>query len=332
MLRFVRLGEPADLGAFALHPALAVRALDSGRLTREAPDAHWLAMREDRVVARASLWWTAVAPWPDARLGYIGHYAAADLDAGRAALSHACGELAAHGATQAIGPIDGSTWHAYRLVIDRGELPPFFLEPDNPDDWPAHFAAAGFTTFARYTSALVDHLEAGQPAILAAEQRLVAAGYQFRPLDLNARDRELDRLYDLSLAAFARNLLYTPIGRDEFRAQYAQLLPKVDPRLVMLAERGADLAGYCVTLPDLLEAARTGATRTAIVKTLAVHPNHGGAGLGGVLTDRSQRAAAALGFTRVIHALMLETNASQRISQRYGQTCRRYALFSRRVP
>ena len=68
---------------------------------------------------------------------------------------------------------------------------------------------------------------------------------------------------------------------------------------------------------------------TAIIKTLAVRPDHAGVGLGGVLTDRCQRIALDLGMTRIIHALMLETNVSQRISQRYGRTFRRYALFSR---
>ena len=37
---------------------------------------------------------------------------------------------------RAVGPLDGSTWRRYRLVTERGVEPPFFMEPDNPDDWP----------------------------------------------------------------------------------------------------------------------------------------------------------------------------------------------------
>lgn len=323
------VADPTQPGDVVPHDALAGRPLNPARIEREHPDAHWIAVRNGLAVARASLWWRGVAPWPDATLGYVGHYAAADVDAGRAILTHAAAELARRGVTRVVAPLDGSTWHAYRLVVERGDVPPFFLEPQNPDDWPAHFEAAGFDVFARYTSALVDAVPASTPAVLETKTRLEAAGYRIRPIDPRRSERDLDRLFELSLAAFARNLLYTPIARDEFLAQYAPILPKVDPRLVLLAERDSALAGYCFAVPDLLEVARRGTSTTAIIKTLAVHPDHAGIGLGGVLTDRCQQAVAGLGFMRVIHALMLETNASQAISRRYGRTCRRYALFSR---
>ena len=53
-------------------------------------------------------------------------------------------------------------------------------------------------------------------------------------------------------------------------------------------------------------------THGVIVKTLAVHPDHGGAGLGGLLVARCQEAAAKLGYTRAVHALMHEANQSRR--------------------
>lgn len=332
MILTLRSCAAADLVDIALHPALAAGPVDAARLHHDAPDAHWLALRGGVAVARASLWWHDLPAWADGPLGYIGHYAAADAEAGRAVLEHAALELTHHGVTRAVGPIDGNTWRAYRLVVQRGDLPPFFLEPQNPDDWPAHFTAAGFTEFAHYTSALVEHIEIGSPAVAAAYARLTAAGYRFRGLNLEHADRELAALLDVSLAAFARNLLYSPISRAEFLAHYAQILPTVDPRLVLLAERDDVVVGYVFALPDLLAAARTGATHTVVVKTLAVHPAHAGSGIGGVLTDLCQQAALDLGYTRVIHALMLDTNVSQRISQRYGRPFRRYALFSRVLP
>lgn len=316
-------------GSHPLHEALATRPLDAPTVARHAPGAHWVGVRDGVAVARASLWWDDLPAWPDERLGFIGHYAAADLDAGRTLLIHAAAELARRGRTLAVGPIDGSTWRSYRLVTERGDRPPYFLEPQNPGDWPDHFRSAGFDESARYTSAAAVAVHDPPPSIAAAEARLHDAGYRIRPLDTEAIGRELANLYALSMASFARNLLFAPISHEEFTEQYAAILPKVDPRLVLLAECAGQMAGYVFAIPDLLEAARTGAAQTLIVKTLAVHPDHAGAGLGGVLTDRCQRAGAALGFTGVIHALMLETNVSQRISQRYGHSFRRYALFSR---
>lgn len=312
-----------------LHPVLTARPVSTGTWRRDAPDDHWLVERDGRAVARASLWWSHVPAMPGEIIGLVGHYAAADADAGSTLLRHAVTVLASHGCTIAVGPLDGSTWHAYRLVTERGTEPPYFLEPDTPDDWPAHFAAAGFDVLAGYTSALVSPIPPSPPAMDEVARRLEPQGYTLRPVDPSRAAAELDALYEISIAAFAGNFLYTPIDRDAFHAQYGAILPTIDPRLVLLAEHAGAVVGYVFVVPDLLEQARTGRARTAIVKTLAVHPAHNGRGLGGLLVDRVQRAAADLGFTRVIHALMFASNRSQQISRHYGTPFRRYALFSR---
>ena len=68
---------------------------------------------------------------------------------------------------------------------------------------------------------------------------------------------------------------------------------------------------------------------TVILKTLAVHPDYSGLGLGGLLTARSHDAARQLGYHRVIHALMHETNKSRRISGHTAVPVRRYTLFAK---
>ena len=311
------------------HPALAGRPLRPDAWRRDAPDAHVVGLRDGVAVARASLWWRHTPPLPGETVGLVGHYTAADAEAGTEVLRNAVSVLKAHGCTIAIGPLDGSTWHAYRLVTERGTEPPYFLEPDTPDDWPAHFAAAGFGVLAEYTSSLVASIPPSPSAVADIARRLDAQGYLLRNVDPSRAAAELDSLYEVSTAAFAENFLYTPIARDAFHAQYGAMLPRLDPRLVLLAEHAGTVVGYVFVVPDLLEQARTGRATTAIVKTLAVHPAHNGRGLGGLLVDRVQQAAAGLGFTRVIHALMFASNRSQQISRHYGTTFRRYALFSR---
>lgn len=313
------------------HPALACRPLRPDVWRRDAPDAHVTTVRGGVAVARASLWWRQTPPLPGETVGLVGHYAAADRAAGDEVLRHAVAILAARGCSLAVGPMDGSTWRDYRLVVERGAEPPFFLEPDTPDDWPDHFRAAGFAELAGYTSALVPEVSDSPPAMAETARRLEADGYAVRPVDPGRAASELDALYAVSAAAFAGNFLYTPIAREAFLAQYAALLPRVDPRLVLLAEHRGVVVGYVFVTPDLLEAARGVPVRTAIVKTLAVDPAHGGRGLGGWLVDRVQQQAKTLGLTRVIHALMIETNRSQQISRHYGRPFRRYAVFARRT-
>jgi GNAT superfamily N-acetyltransferase len=281
------------------------------------------------VLARCSLWWTATPPHADHRLGLLGHYAARDSASAAVLLQRACEELQAHGCTLAVGPMDGNTWQRYRLLTERGPEPIFFLEPDNPDDWPGHFTDNGFTALAQYYSALNTNLAEHDPRIPEMARRLDAQGFVLRPLRLDQFEEELRRIHAVSLASFAHNFLYTPIAEEDFVAQYRPVRDYVRPELVLIAEQDGRPAGYVFALPDLLQARRGQRVDTVIVKTLAVHPDHGGAGLGGLLTARCHEAARRLGYTRAIHALMHETNKSRRISGHTARTIRRYTLFAR---
>jgi GNAT superfamily N-acetyltransferase len=232
--------------------------------------------------------------------------------------------------------MDGTTWRRYRLLTERGPQPTFFLEPDNPDDWPNHYLSSGFTVLAQYCSAL--NAEIGQTDPRAAEVAgsLSAGGVTIRPLNPDGFLDELQRIYLLSVASFRNNFLYSPISEEEFLSLYQVLEPVLVPDLVLFAEVGGQPIGFIFALPDLNEAQREQRVDTIIIKTIAVHPEFSGQGLGSLLSARCQEVACRLGYRRAIHALMHESNQSRRISAHYNvRTIRRYALFARelsRVP
>jgi GNAT superfamily N-acetyltransferase len=281
--------------------------------------------------ARCSLWWNDVPPYGAERLGVIGHYAAATAEDGRTVLEAAASALAQQGCTFAVGPMDGNTWRRYRFVVDRGVEPPFFLEPTNPDDWPSHFTAAEFSPLSHYFSALNTDLTQTDERIPGIATRLEEVGVTLRAIDLTRFEQELQGVYSVAEVSFRNAFLYTPLSESAFSAQYHRIRQFVRPELVILAEHGDRLAGFAFSIPDVLEAARGASSRTAIIKTLAILPDPQYAGLGSLLTHRSHAAAAALGYDRVIHALMHESNRSRKISAHSGQTMRRYALFGRRL-
>jgi GNAT superfamily N-acetyltransferase len=331
--------------------AAGVINIDPASLRRHAPDRHAMMLDErGRLLARCSWWTRGTPPLPGRRVGVIGHYAAGDAAAGTALVDHACARLADAGCTLAVGPMDGNTWRPYRFVIDRGERaeraehawrgeqglrgqcepePAFFLEPNNPADWPVHFTAAGFSILATYTSALNEDLSRYDSSLDTAAGRLAERGITIRAFDPAAADAELGRIFTLSLASFSGAYLYTPIEEAEFLEQYRGVLPAVRPELVLLAERQHELVGFLFALPDLREAQRSERVKTIIIKTAAVGPHIARAGLGSLLTAWVEREAHRLGYRRTIHALMHERNASQRISRRSARTIRRYALFAR---
>lgn len=298
-------------------------------LASHAPDAHLiLPDKEGNSAARCSLWWKSTPQIPGERIGVIGHYAAGALAPGRSLLESAAERLAAEGCTLAIGPMDGNTWRRYRLVTERGNEPPFLMEPDNPEEWPAHWKAAGFTPLAQFFSALGTDLAREDTQVSRAGERLRIAGVSVRALRADDFTEELRRIHEISVEAFADNFLYTPLPETEFLAQYAGLKERVRPELVLLAEMSGQLVGYVFTIPDWL---RGPATDTLIVKTLAVRPGRQSAGLGAWLLQEVQQRAHALRFRRVIHALMHESNHSLNLSRRYAEPFRRYTLYSRRL-
>jgi len=316
-----------------LEPLGAVGALPlvtPNELIGHTPDAHWVLVEDAGApVGRCSLWWNQAPPWPGHRLGVIGHYAVRDGVAARALLQHACEQLRAHGCTLAVGPMDGTTWRRYRFIVERGSEPVFLLEPDNPDEWPAHFLAEGFAPLARYTSALNPNLTQEDGRAERAAARLAGRGIRIRTLDPATLERDLHRIYALSVISFRNNILYVPTTEREFTDQYRQILPHVRPELVLLAEDESGLVGFLFALPDLLQARRGERVDTIIFKTAAVLPARSHAGLGSLLVARCHALARDLGYRRAIHALMHEGNNSRNISNRTAQTIRRYALFAR---
>lgn len=231
----------------------------------------------------------------------------------------------------AVGPIDGSTWRRYRFVTTRGSEPAFFLEPDNPDQWPTDFVAAGFSPFAKYHSAVTDDLTGAAAGAFDAEARLNALGITIRELDLTRFDEELSRLYVVSLESFRENFLYTPIADDEFRRQYRAVVPFLQPALVTIAEFEGRPIGFLFAIPDALEARRTadGSIRTVVFKSMAVAPSWRGVGLGHVLFGRTHGVARRLGYQRAIHALIHDANISGEMSRKSARPMRRYTLFAR---
>jgi GNAT superfamily N-acetyltransferase len=330
-MNIVTLLSPEERSVLSHTPGLPV--FDARQIAAHAADLHLCAVDAGELRAYCSLWWKETPTLASHRVGAIGHYAAAEDEAASALLAEATRFLRENGCTTAVGPMDGNTWRKYRFVVDprAAAEPPFFLEPLNPAAWPHQFESAGFTRLADYFSALNADLDRHDQRISPIAARLESAGVSIRPSrDTDLRD-ELKRIYAVSHIAFTRNFLYTELSESAFIAQYLPLLDRIQPDLVLLAERDGKLVGYLFAIPDLAQAARGDAIDTFIIKTVAILPDPELRGLGGVLVARMHQAGHRLGYKRAIHALMHEDNVSRNISSHYATTMRKYALFSREL-
>ena len=328
MPNIISLTDSSTIAKLDDPPSASTFAEDT--VARQAPDLH-LAVPDDgtECAARCSVWWNDAPDYQDHTVGLVGHYAAADVDAARAVLDQACERLADEGCTCAVGPMDGATWYPYRFVTERGERPPFVLEPWHPPAYPEHFRDVGFDPLARYVSSIGADFGGGHTPSVA--DRPPVDDVHVRPLDLDRFEEELRRLHGLVTASFADNFLYTPLPEADFVALYRPYRSSIDSDLVRLLEQkrddGSRLVGLAFLVPDVLQTERGETVDTAVLKTLAVHPDLMGQGLGRWLTEHVHRRAQARGYRRVIHALMHEDNVSRKLG--HGAPLRRYTLFLR---
>jgi GNAT superfamily N-acetyltransferase len=233
--------------------------------------------------------------------------------------------LREQGAGPILGPMDGDTWHRYRLNVGPFDRPPFLLEPYNPPGYERLWRSQGFTVLERYFSKRVD--PAAVVAHLAPRCReALAAGYRLRPLDPRRFDDELRTIYDLSRRIFSRNFLYTEIPEEEFLQLYAGARSLVDPDLVWFARspsgpEGEDV-GFLFSYPDRFQAADA-----VDFKTLGVLPEHRRSGVAAALFHEGHRRALEKGYRVANHCLFREGNPSGDLDGGAGEILREYHLY-----
>ncbi len=292
--------------------------------TTAPPDAVLEQPGTGAMKARCSLWWRATPHHLGRRTGFIGAVESSDDDALVALLARAAHRLRNEGCDLAAGPVDGDTWHRYRLVTASDDTPPFPLEPYSPPAALAPWRRAGFAPLETYASFRDDALAERDPRVPALTARLCAAGVTLRALDLARFDDELAEIHALALRGFADAPLFTPIGLDAFAALYRPLVPLLDPWLCPVAECDGGIAGVLFALRD------PRAPHVVVLKTVVRDTHRRFAGLGFVLTAAARAAAHARGATRAISALQHDGSVARSLAP-HAIPFRRYAVLAKEL-
>ncbi|HSM07311.1 MAG TPA: GNAT family N-acetyltransferase, partial [Longimicrobiales bacterium] len=314
-------------GAEAVDPGLRDRFLEAGNHLRAPASrlptadagyaevvlgllggrAYELLLAEDGgdVVGRAVV---AVASEPDTVT--MGLYEASEGERGdgatRGILEAAEGFARDHGRTRIVAPVDASTWMAYRFRLpddepqaDGGRT--FGWEPSHPQAYLDRFLEAGFEPVLEYETLGVVFPERGPYRIgdAAAETRPAAeaarsTGYRLARLRDHREALPWEDLHALSSRAFAENPLYEPLPLEVFRAAYGRAL----------GDAAADFTFWCRD-PDGALAAVVCAFRdggAAVVKSIAVSPEHRGRHLSTALIHHLLAAAEPAGVHEMISA------------------------------
>lgn len=280
-------------------------------------------------------------------LGMLGFFEATNNPVAVKTLFHAAIDwLAGVGADRIIGPMDGDTWHKYRINVGPFARTPFLMEPYNPPYYEELWTAQGFIPCENYYSKVITNLPLVRDKTKTFADRSATHGYHLRQIDITRLAEELDIIYELSREIFAQNILYTPIPREDFLALYDGVEPLLDPDLVWFAQspEGRDI-GYVFALVDNFQAVAAmrgkthllaklrftmnkGRTDTVNVKTLGVIPKYQRTGVAMALMHQIYSKIEEKGFRRANLCLIREGNASGRMDGDAGEILRHYRLYA----
>jgi GNAT superfamily N-acetyltransferase len=243
--------------------------------------------------------------------GYVGCFDMTDKESGKQKLAEYVETLKTAGHKRIIAPINGDTWHTYRLVSQSSGEPPFPLEPQNPLWYNEVYAEAGFTPLKKYFS--------GRFGLGSIEPMKNKGAIRIRPFTKDRAEEDLERIFWISLKGFEQNFLYNDISKDAFFALYQPLLASIDEELAVFAEIDGHTAGFMFSFP---------AMERLILKTIAVLPEYRSAGVGAALMNHVLVNGQSKGFQTAVAALMAEDNHSRAMVARYGCVpFREYTLY-----
>ncbi|BBM52226.1 hypothetical protein JMUB3935_1204 [Leptotrichia trevisanii] len=231
-----------------------------------------------------------------------------------------------------IGPLNGTTWNTYRYVTDRGNHPPFLLEPFNEDYYVKLFEKIGFKPLTYYISTIMENMNPVQRGNLSKKIEKLKKFDYYKDITVKSAENEdlitvLNKIYDLTIEAFKNNFLYSELDREIFLKMYMSYEDKIVKKFFKMLYLKDELIGYVFGIPDYAELQYKEKVETMILKTIAISPKYNGKGMGYILIDELVKEAEYSGYKNVIYALMHEKNISKNIGLLLGNELRKYALF-----
>jgi hypothetical protein len=206
------------------------------------------------------------------RAGFFGFFECIDDQGAADALFDAAGAwLAPRGLDILRGPASFSTNDECGLLVQGFDTPPTLMNPHNPPYYIALVERAGFhkakdlIQYRKVATPMPERLSRG--AKLLAERRHIA----LRRIDMRRFDTEVERIKQVYNAAWEKNWGFVPMTDAEMDHLAAQLKPVVVPDMVVFAERGGQVIGFGLALPDFnvaLKANPSGRMFPGILKVL----------------------------------------------------------------
>ena len=231
--------------------------------------------------------------------------------------------------SQIIGPINGSTWHSYRLMLPNGN-PLFFTEKENPGEYFSYFQENGFHVLKDYHSNQVCKPHYDGYFLQTMKQQIQSLGWREATINKENLTSELTQMANFCNNAFQHNFLFSPIKPEVFVSLYLPLLSHIDTQFIRRVKNAdGNIEALLLAFPDPLSS-----QKRLIIKTVCRNPSSRLRGLGNYLVQWATRKAQSQGYQEIIHAFIASDNlASAHPSKNTlrGACYRRYQLFINRL-
>ncbi|MFL5908886.1 MAG: GNAT family N-acetyltransferase [Solirubrobacterales bacterium] len=220
---------------------------------------YFLAWRDGvpvgRITAQVDGRWDEFQGGKDAQFGFL--EGEDDPQVFEALLDTAEGWAHERGREGLIGPMDFTTNDECGLLVEGFEKRPLILEPWHPPHYQQHLERLGY---GKKMDLLMWYLRMGElkeglkfhPAIHKAAES-VERDHGITVRNMRRRDlrKEIARFMEVYNSAWETNWGFVPITEEEVNFQAKNLKQILDERWAFIAERGEEVVGASLTLPDI---------------------------------------------------------------------------------
>ncbi len=293
----------------------------------------WIARRDGILKGRVGANLTENRGGKHPGIGFVGFF---EVDLEDPAASAIAAELLgaaeawlrAQGATKLFGPVNLSTWLAYRFRVNEGDEERFAWEPTNPPEYPRFFEAAGFRAIEYYHTEGIPDLDGVVASNRAAFDKALAAGYTLRPFRAGeALADEVTKLHAINVACFGHHFLSEPLAAEPYRRVLVPTLVREDLSLSrFVVDPNGREVGYVFAFDD-----ESRGQKYTVWKTIAVLPECRGMGLSMALLYEVALRARERGDRHVVAAMLRSGAQSESYQKKLARETWKhdYALFAK---
>jgi len=182
-----------------------------------------------------------------------------DGEVARALLERARAWVVDRGAKVVRGPVNPSTNYECGVLVEGFDFDPMVMMTYNPRYYPKLLEQAGLTKAKDLLAYLSNANTISMKKIeRVADKVLATNGVRVRPINMKDFQADVERVWDVYGAAWARNWGFVPMSREEFFLMGKEMKMILKPDLVLIGEVGSKCVGFAMALPDVNQALKRG--------------------------------------------------------------------------